>query len=206
MNNRGMTLLEVMFTVAMLTAVMGVLFGLAISFGDTARVQDVKVTSHDEVRRAMDFIVKDLRQAASGLINWADLPGESVSYRVPMDLSGNGIPVNESGNLELSPERTIMRDLEDLTGDGLTVRQLIVTDGDTTRVLANEISPDAEQPGPDGVFGPAQDLNGNGRLDQGVWFEPWGQGGIRITLQASGQSRQGHILRTDLREVVYPRN
>ncbi len=83
---------------------------------------------------------------------------------------------------------------------------MAVTSGDTFRVLANYISPETEAPDAEGVFGPEQDTNGNGQLDRGVWFEPFGNGGIRITLQAQGETRRGQVVRTTLQEIVYPRN
>jgi len=205
MNTRGMTLLEMMFAVSIFTVVMAAIFGLSFSFGDTVEVQEIKATTNDEARRALQFIIPDLRQAVRSTINWDELPGERISYCVPEDISGNGLPVNVQGRLEIGPPRVISRDLEDVNGDGLRETQLIVQSAGRVQVLANDVSPDSEQPDAMGVFGPAQDLNGNGRLDRGIWFEPDGRG-IRVTIQTQGVNRQGHILRTTLQETVVPRN
>ncbi len=201
----GMTLIEVMFATGILTIVLGTLFGMTFAFSNTIQVQDATVTAHDEARRALLRIVPDLRQAASSTINWDELPGETISYSVAMDVDGNGTAVDDNGRLEVGGTRTIGRDVEDANGDGLTMEQLIVTRGDTTTVLANGLSPDSEQPAADGTFGAAEDTNGNGRIDRGVWFEPW-NGGIRVNVQAQSADRQGHLIRYTLQEIVYPRN
>ena len=51
MNHRGMTLLELMVALVILTAIMGILFVLAQSVGATAQNQEAKLTSMDEARR-----------------------------------------------------------------------------------------------------------------------------------------------------------
>lgn len=205
-HNYGMTLIEVMFSVAIFTVVMGIIMTFALGFGDTAQLQNVRATGNDEARRALQSIVPDLRQAIGSTINWDSLPGEMLSYRVPEDVDGNGLPVDMGGQLEMGAPRVIGRDLEDINYDGLRSAQLAVTSGDTFRVLANHLSPESESPGAEGVFGPEQDANGNGQLDRGVWFEPFGNGGILITVQAQGDTRRGHTIRTTLQEIVYPRN
>lgn len=205
MRNAGMTLLEIMFAVAIFTVIMGTLFGMALSFSETATVQSEKATAHDEARRALQALVPDLHQAARMSINWAELPGELLTYRVAMDVDGNGSAVDANNRLELSPPRVIQRDLEDLNGDGLTVGQLIVVSNGAMRVLANNVSPESEQPNAEGVFGDAEDSNGNGIQDRGVWFEPWGRG-LRVTIQTQGEDRRGRPLRVTLQEIVFPRN
>ena len=201
----GVTLLEMMFVVAILSVTLATLFGLSLGFGDTVRVQDAKMNAHDEARRAMQTLVADLRQAVRMSINWNQLPGETLTYRVADDVDGNGTAVDVNGRIELGSLRTIGRDLDDANGDGYKGEQLIVQGAGGLRVLANHLSPDSEQPAPDGSFGPSEDTNNNGRLDRGVWFEPWDRG-IRITIQTQGTDRRGHVLRYTLQEVVYPRN
>lgn len=205
MSNRGMTLVEMMFAVAIMTVVMGALFGLAISFGDTAQIQDIKATSNDEARRALQMLVPDLHQAVRTSINWADLPGEVLSYRVATDIDGNGTAVDKNGEIEISAPRLISRDTGDLNGDGKTLDQIIAISGGNVTVIANEVSPESEQPDASGGFGEAQDTNGNGRMDRGIWLEPWGRG-LRVTIQTQGVDRRGHDLRVTLQEIVYPRN
>lgn len=205
MGNRGMTLLEVMFSMAIFSVVMAAVYGLALSFGETYQMQAAQADANDEARRVLQRLVPDLRQAERMSINWAELPGETLRYRVALDLDGNGVAVDSSGNLETGDERVVRRDDNDSNGDTIANAQLLVERGENVTVLANTLSTDTEQPDENGVFGPDQDANGNGRLDRGIWFESWGQG-LRITVQTQSQTRKGLVLRTTLQEIVYPRN
>ncbi len=203
--NKGMSLLEVTFAIAIFMVVMGTIMSFGIGFADTARIQELKASGNDEARRALQAIVPDLRQAVRSTINWDQLPGDSISYCVPADIDGNGWPVDIGASLETSAARVIGRDTEDVNADGLSISQLVGTNDANFRVLANGVSPESEQAGAEGVFGPGQDVNGNGQMDCGIWFEPWQQG-IRITIQTQGMTRKGRAMRTTVQEIVFPRN
>ncbi|MBI3118873.1 MAG: prepilin-type N-terminal cleavage/methylation domain-containing protein [Candidatus Hydrogenedentes bacterium] len=201
----GMTLMEVMMAVAIFTIVMGALFAITLSIGDTARVQDAKLVTNDEARRALQQLVPELRQAASLSINWTALPGQSITYQIATDLDGNGAAVDVDGALELSAARTVKRDFDDENADGITATQLVLGSGDMVRVLANNIAPENEGTDVNGVFGPTQDTNGNGRQERGFWIEAR-NGGLEVSIQAQGETRQGQLLSTMLTEFVAPRN
>lgn len=198
----GMTLLEVMVAVSILTIVMGTLFGLSISLGDTAQVQGAKITSSDEARRGMISATRELRQSANSSVT--GLPGATITYRVAVDLDGNGSAVDVGSNIELSAVRTIGRDLTDANGDGVRGTQLVMTTGGTVQVLANNLLQDEDTNG-NGVLDPGEDRNLNGRLDHGVWFERTGSS-VRVTIETESQSRQGRLIETRLTETVFPRN
>lgn len=205
MRTQGMTMLEVMFATAIFTVIMGAVFALMLGFNDTTEIRDIQATSYDEARRALSAMIPDIRQASRMSINWAQLPGAVLTYRVPVDADGNGFAVDTNNRLETSQPRTISRDTNDFNQDGRSANQLIGNSGGVTRVLANELSPDSEQPDASGVFGPAQDVNQNGRMDRGLWFEPFGQG-LRITIQTQGKTRENQIIRSTFQEIVIPRN
>lgn len=205
MRNTGMTLLEVMFATAIFTVIMGTLFTLALGFGDTSDIQNIQATSNDEARKALDTLLTDLRQASRSSINWANLPGAALQYRVATDVDGNGTAVNVNGRIELGAVRTVGRDTNDVNHDGISSKQLILNTGTSVFVLANTISPDSEQLDANGVFGAAQDTNKNGFLDRGIWFEAQGRG-LRITIQTQGVNRRNQIIRSTFQETVFPRN
>lgn len=205
MRNHGMTLIEVMMAVSLFTIVMGAIFTLSLSFGDTARVQDIKATANDEARRAFQIMVPQLCQAARGSIGWGALPGQTLAFRTATDLDGNGSAVDIGGNLELSAVKTLQRDLEDLNGDGKTTEQLILVDGGTIRVLANNLVPEPESTAPADTFTAEQDTNGNGRLDRGFWVESR-DGGLVVSIDTQGRTRRGNILISHFEEFVEPRN
>lgn len=191
--------------VSLFTVVMGALFGMALSLNDTAGIQDIKATSNDEARRAFQAIIPELCQAARSSINWNDLPGGSITYRTATDLDGNGSAVDVGGRLELSAPKTIQRDVDDLNGDGRTLDQLVLINGNNVQVLANNLVPQPESPDESGAFGSEQDTNGNGQLDRGFWAEPR-NGGLMVSVHTQGMSRQQHILVTRFEEFVVPRN
>lgn len=198
MNQLGVTLLEVMFSMAILTAVMGVLFSLSLGIGDTARIQEVKATSNDEARRALLAVVPRLRQAQGTSVNTAEMPGDVLKFNMADDMDGNGTAVNVSGNLEVGSLVTIQRDVDDVNQDGVGAEQLIMTQGETVTVLANKLSPDAgPAPVADGVE-PAPNT-------AGFWVEEQA-GGVLVTIRTQGTSRQGHVIRQQFTELVNPRN
>jgi hypothetical protein len=198
MNQLGVTLLEVMFSMAILTAVMGVLFSLSLGIGDTARIQEVKATSNDEARRALLAVVPRLRQAQGTSVNTAEMPGDVLKFNMADDMDGNGTAVNVSGNLEVGSLVTIQRDVDDVNQDGVGAEQLIMTQGETVTVLANNLSPDAgPAPVADGVE-PAPNT-------AGFWVEEQA-GGVLVTIRTQGTSRQGHVIRQQFTELVNPRN
>jgi len=205
----GFTLMEVMMATAILTIVMGVLFTLWLGISDTANVQEAKAVTTDAARQGLGRLVPLLRGAARSSVNWDALPGEVLSFRVAVDLDGNGTAVDSSGNLELGGLLTVQRDVDDLNGDGQTATQLVLIEaaGDrpTVTVLANDICPVNETVDAEGVFGPAQDANGNGRQDRGFWVEASGRG-LVVTVGGERTSRKGHAIITDMREFVVPRN
>ena len=194
----GVTLLEMMVSVGILTAVMGVLFTLSLSIGDTARIQNTKSMAHDEARRALLAVVPRLRQAQDASINKGALPGDVLSFRMPVDADGNGTAVDIGGALELGNVVTIRRDTLDLNGDGVTASQLIMVEGDTVTVLANNLSPDGA-PAPAGEGEPAPENTA------GFWVEEQA-GGVLVSIRTQGTSRRGHVIRQTFTELVDPRN
>lgn len=194
----GVTLLEIMFSVAILTAVMGVLFSLSLSIGDTARIQQVKATSNDEARRALLAVVPRLRQAQGTSVNTEDLPGDVLKFNMAADIDGNGTAVNVNGNLEVGSLVTIQRDVDDANEDGVAAEQLIMLQGEEITVLANNLSPDAAPAPPADGEAPAPNT-------AGFWVEEQA-GGVLITIRTQGKSRKGHVIRQQFTELVNPRN
>lgn len=197
-SQRGVTLIELMMAMSILTVVMGVLFTLSISIGDTAKLQDVKVVNNDEARRALQAVVPRLRQAQFSSVNTGEMPGDVLRFQMPADLDGNGTAVNISGDLELGNPVTIQRDVDDANEDGVTDTQLVMISGDTVTVLANQLSPDP-RPAPVQVGEIAPENNA------GFWVEQQ-NGGILLTIRTQGESRRGTLIRQQFTELVDPRN
>lgn len=198
----GFTLLETMLVVSIVVIVIGSLSGMAIGLGDTARVQGIKTDSGYQARRGMIYIVRDLRHAALSTVNGA--PGALITYQVADDIDGNGTAVNISGDLELSPVRTIGRDMDDANGDGLTDDQVVMVNEDGVDVMASDVLPNEDNNG-NGILDAGEDINGNGILDRGIWFDRTGNL-IEVTIQTGAPTRRGRMITFNLTEVVRPRN
>ena len=192
MNRHGMTLLEVTVATTIMVFIMGVLFAMSRSIGETTRLQNSKITASDEARKGMMFLVKELRQASRQSIQWGELPSNSLSYQIATDVDGNGLAVDVSGNLELSGMRTIGPDVEDANNDGMTTTQLILIDGTTTRVIANSLR--------------VPSANSGGVPEDGILFTQTGNG-VLVAIQTESQSgAQGHSIYSTMSELVVPRN
>lgn len=196
---QGSTLLELMFAVAIMTIVMGTLFTLSLSIGDTAQLQDVKITNIDEGRRALLRIVPRVRQAHRASVNFEDMPSDVLRFRMPEDIDDNGLAIDRFNTLELGDEIIIRRDKDDLNKDGVAASQLIMIQGETVTVLANELSPDE---------GPDPDWKGNGEPPEntaGFWVEVV-SGRLTVTIRTEGTTRRGQEIRQQFTQIVEPRN
>lgn len=203
--DEGMTLLELVMVVTILTSVLGLLFLLGDNLQRSVAAQEAKVATQDDVRMGMQVLMRELRQSARSTIPWNTLPAGQIVYRRAEDVDGNGTAVDVGAFLELGAQKTIQRDLDDANGDGVTATQLVILGGNTVQVVANGILANEDVNG-NGVLDGSEDTNRNGVLDRGVWFEPFGNG-LRVTLQA--QRRPGprnSLVTSELAEIVVPRN
>jgi len=194
-----------MISLAVLTMVLAVLYVLAASLGRAAAAQEASSAAQDDARTAMMLLVREVRQAASSSIPAGSLPGPSLDYRIPVDLDGNGYAIDVGGNLELSGLRTFAADTGDVNNDDEAGSQLIRIVGANIWVVGNGLSPN-EDSNANGTLDASEDLNNNGQLERGVWFEQVGQG-IRITIDTQRPVGPGGMfMTTTLSELVIPRN
>ncbi len=202
---KGMTLLELMIAMAIMTVVMGMWFSLMLGMSRAADIQVSKTTIDDDVRIAALRMIRDLRQATEASVAISGDGSDVLTYQIPVDADGNGIPLNAELKLELSPERVLMRDVDDLNEDGIAESQLILFTDDKIIVLANNLLPSEDSDG-DGVLGVTEDTNGNGVLDPGLRFE-WLADGIHVVIQ-SGQKVAPHGIDTisSIEQTIVPRN
>lgn len=191
----GFTLLETTFVVAIFTVIMGITFTMAISFGDSAQVQSLRANSNDAARQLVLQLLPELRQASRSSINWSQLPGSTLTYRVATDVDGNGTAVDKSGRIELGPVVTIAPDKNDANKDGLAGEQAVRIDGEDVTVLCSNLAAEAEI------------VNGDGTITtvEGLWFRPFGNG-LEVRLTTEGTDRQGRPYRSTFTQIVMPRN
>ena len=193
---QGFSLVEAMVSVAILSVLLGTIVGLSIGIGDTAKMLDINVTCNDEARRALIVISRELRQAS--LKSISGVPGNAILYQTPTDLDGNGTALSKTMTLELSDVKRI--------GRAATGTSLVLTSASTKtqQVLATNLIADEDTNGND-VLDAKEDLNANGLLEHGIWYQ-WGGNAIKVTIQTQSDTRRGrHVLAT-LSETVAPRN
>lgn len=195
MRNRGMSLLEVMVAVTIFILVLGVLYSISMGIINAHEIQEITVTTNDEVRRAQMVLIPRLRQAARGSINWAALPGDTVTFMMADDVDGNGFAVDVNGDIELVGPVTIQRDVNDVNGDGLTLSQLIMTNANGAQVLANGLM--------EGVAAGAVTVDAPPGV--GFWVAPR-NGGLEVTIRVEGRTVRDRLYMTEMTEVVRPRN
>jgi prepilin-type N-terminal cleavage/methylation domain-containing protein len=205
MRKSGVTLLELVVSMAIMSIVAVVLVMFAQSLAQASQVQEAKVRAHDESRLGLMVMSREIRQAARSTVNWGALPGQTLTFQIAQDLDGNGYGVDVSGNLELSAQRSIGPDTTDANNDGRTTDQLILNDGVRVIVLANGLAQN-EDANANGALDAGEDLNNNGRLERGIWFAVQGTG-IQVTIDAERMwSPQGGFLQSSLTRILTPRN
>ena len=77
MKRAGFTLLEMMIALTILTTVLGVLYMLSLSTAQAVKVEEAKMASQDEARRALQFLIRELRQAARQSVNQVFCPARA---------------------------------------------------------------------------------------------------------------------------------
>jgi prepilin-type N-terminal cleavage/methylation domain-containing protein len=203
MNKRGFTLIEVLFAVSLLTVVMGTLYGVSLAIKRGTDAQEAQMAAGNEAVKAIEFIARDLTQAAQGTIT-GTMPGPAISYQVAADLDGNGVALDKSGKLELSPPHRLGRDAEDVNHDGFGPNQLVLITDKGAQVLATGLVADEDANG-NGSLDPGEDKNGNGVLDRGIWFEQAGKG-YWVHVATERKAQQGHVYGARLSRFISPRN
>lgn len=186
--DRGMTLLETMISIAILTLISGSLFVVASSLDRSRDTQEAKTISQQEAHRAISRITYLLRMAQNSSVGPSTFPSNTIQFQSVQDVDGNGWVVDSSGILELSPVRTITRDDADANGDGITTTQLVMTTagGGPVEVLANSLA-----------------------ATNGILFERVGSDAIRVTLRCEEPIQPGansKLVGISLTEIISPRN
>lgn len=122
----GFSLIEVMFSLAILLIVSGGLLSVFAAGDDTWQVNRTRIGLQQEARRAMENMIYDLRHASSSsVVNvLADgTPFTSITFRKPNNVT--------NGTLQWNGVDTVI---------GLSGTNLQKTEGNTVQVLARDVS------------------------------------------------------------------
>lgn len=215
--NRGYTLIELMIVMVVLVGVSMAITAMATMLNRTAQMQEANITAMDEASMGITLLSRELRQALAGtiVIDDQNLPADSISYQVPVDLDGNGNAFDVAGTLETSNLRTIAPDVNDANNDGLSMSQLVMTEAGSNNVFVVTNGLFNEDRDGNGQLNGAEDRDNDGILDTGIDFALDANGNLQIILTTGriGEiraGRQGERLETmyvtTLAETVVPRN
>jgi prepilin-type N-terminal cleavage/methylation domain-containing protein len=203
MDRRGFTMVELLIASTLFVILMGVVAQLYFSMNGASNVMTRKVAARDEARKAIQAISDEVRQAAAASV--ANVPGETLTYKIAVDVDGNGSAVDASGAIELSGAHTLTRDYDDANQDGVRETQLIlVTAEGSVRVLANALFPNEDR-NTNGTLDADEDANGDGVLNRGLWFES-APGGVLVTVETRSGTKFGNSAAARLSAFVAPRN
>ena len=93
-NHRGVTLVEVMTTVVIFSFILGICYALLISGSDSWETNSARIELQQELRKAMDWVSQDLRQAGSASITNVPADGTaytSITFRKSAGVSGGNL-------------------------------------------------------------------------------------------------------------------
>ncbi len=206
----GVTLIELMVATTILSLTFGGIYMVARAAFVNAAYHDAEIAAQEDARRAVQFMVTELREAIGSSLAGQTLPNDTLTFQLAGDAGGNGIPLNQSGYLETVGTVTYTRDWNDMNGDGIGARQLIRVyqagggAAPVVTVLANDIMPNEDVNG-NGILDPGEDVNGSRSLERGIWFDRTGSL-IRITVDTQKRVAEGYRVWASISGDVRPRN
>jgi len=206
----GVTLIELMVAATILSLTLGGIYVVARAAFVNAAFHDAEIAAQEDARRAVQFMVTELRQAVGSSLSGQTLPNDTLTFQLPGDADGNGLPLNQSGYLETVGTVTYTRDWNDMNGDGLAARQLIrvyqagAGTPPVITVLANDLMPN-EDVNWNGILDAGEDVNGSRFLERGVWFDRAGSL-LRVTVDTEKRVAEGARVWASITADVHPRN
>jgi len=155
---KGFTLIELMVVIFIFSVIMAATFGVLSIGRQSWHTGSTQVELQQETRRAMDRMVRELRESGSTHIS-IPVGGSSITFQVPIDEDTIDTTVDDdvldvNGNIEWGAGGSLGRSIQYLLG-GLNNRQLLrrVLNGYPTGVqvgadviLANNIRSDSPPP------------------------------------------------------------
>lgn len=133
---KGFTLIETMIVLLIFSIILGAIFS-TMTIGKLSWYSgDAQVEVQQETRKGLSRMSKELRQSRSSVIQGVPPDGEyhnTIIFKIPEDIDGDGDTIDNSGNIEWSNDITYSL-------GGLNNRQLLRTEEGESTVLANNIA------------------------------------------------------------------
>lgn len=138
---KGMTVIEVMVVVSILSAVVTAILGTLVAASRTGRTMQAVSVIEQTGRRALDEIARDLRRAQEESIELtAAPPSLTVSFRPVEGYADGAAVLGEPMAFVTAPEPGESDNGVDDDGDGLVDEQAIFrSEGTTARVLMRNV-------------------------------------------------------------------
>lgn len=134
MKDYGFTLVELMVVVLILLIIIAGIFGVLNVGRQSWYTGGTQVELRQETRKAMDRMVKELRQSETAVIS---VPADdswynTITFQVPEDTDGDGDVIDADSNIEWGNQITYSL-------GGLNNEQVLRTSSGSTAVLANDV-------------------------------------------------------------------
>ncbi|PIQ89018.1 MAG: hypothetical protein COV72_05085 [Candidatus Omnitrophica bacterium CG11_big_fil_rev_8_21_14_0_20_42_13] len=141
MKKRAFSIIELVVAVAIFSIILTVVFALLTGGQKAFDVGNIQIEVEQEARRALDYIVKELRQTRSNKVSGISegVNASSITFEIPWDANDNGTVI-EGGGIEWSDDpggKRIGTITYSLSGDQI-VRTLSLS-GEQS-VLANKVA------------------------------------------------------------------
>lgn len=130
---RAFTLVEILVTSVVLTILIVSLF-LVLSIGERSWLSaDVSIQLRQEIARGVIFMGQELKETSPAKINLTlNASANSITFKIPQDVNGDGSIVDASGNIEWSLNITYSLNA--------SKQVLRAVSGGPTTILANNIA------------------------------------------------------------------
>ncbi len=133
MKRYGFTLVELMVVIFIFSIIMAATFTVLSMGRQSWHTGSTQVELQQETRRAMDRMVRELRESASSQVNITG-GGGIITFRLPEDADGDDDVLDGTGNIEWGNQITYS--LGGANGDQV----LRTTSAGSTAILANNIN------------------------------------------------------------------
>lgn len=109
-NNNGVSLVELMISMAIITIIGGILAYFLLIGGSAWHTGDAEIQANQEARRGMMSMIKELRHVQAitirnmaGNLYVDNAAYDNISFVIIYDVDGDGDTINAAGSLEWSP-------------------------------------------------------------------------------------------------------
>ncbi|MFH1045459.1 MAG: type II secretion system protein [Candidatus Omnitrophota bacterium] len=135
MRERGFTLIELMIVLTVFGLILGAIFAVMYVGKQSWSQGGTKVEIQQEARRAMEEIVRELRESAQDVVTGVLADGtayNAITFRMPDDIDGDGDVLDANGVIEWGTPISF-------SVGGINNEQLLRTSAGNTTVLGNHV-------------------------------------------------------------------